>query len=149
MLRHLLVFLGIVWIIKFTKIQKKTDFIKQKQAGSASAVFNETCNALDLATVCENDCNVILNECFANSNGNYDQMHKCLREHEDCFSFCPCHYHCLHGCPCVRDEETEEISEHPYTNKTYDCQLDCKEAFENEAFICMNDCHTSACNVSF
>ncbi|CBY36367.1 unnamed protein product [Oikopleura dioica] len=127
MLRHLLVFL----------------------AGSASAVFNETCNALDLATVCENDCNVILNECFANSNGNYDQMHKCLREHEDCFSFCPCHYHCLHGCPCVRDEETEEISEHPYTNKTYDCQLDCKEAFENEAFICMNDCHTSACNCMF
>ncbi|CAG5080128.1 Oidioi.mRNA.OKI2018_I69.PAR.g9481.t1.cds [Oikopleura dioica] len=126
MLRHLLVFL----------------------AGTATAVFNESCNALDLAVVCENDCNVILNECIGNSGGNYDQMHQCLREHEACFSYCPCHLECPHGCPCVIDDNNN-IVDHPYTEKKYECELNCTETYYKEAEICMDDCHTRACACMF
>jgi hypothetical protein len=38
------------------------------------AEFNETCNALDLAVVCENECNTYLNVCVLAANGDVNKV---------------------------------------------------------------------------
>jgi hypothetical protein len=51
----------------------------------AHAFFNESCNALHLAEICEDECNTDLNICISSAGGNYDLIHNCLRDHENCF----------------------------------------------------------------
>ncbi|CBY35301.1 unnamed protein product [Oikopleura dioica] len=97
---------------------------------SAQAYFNESCNALHLAEICEDECNTDLNICIASAGGNYDLIHNCLRDHENCFQNCPCHAVCPHGCPC---------------NDKWFCENDCKDLYEDQAIQCTRLCNSDAC----
>ena len=91
----------------------------------AQAYFNESCNALHLAEVCEDECNTDLNICIAGAGGNYDKIHECLRIHENCFQSCPCHAVCPWGCPCTAN------------GKVWECENTCTDLYHDEAVLVM------------
>ena len=62
--------------------------------------YNETCNAPEQATKCENGCNRSGENCFLSCSGDSNCISSCVREYDQCLQGCPCHEKCPDGCPC-------------------------------------------------
>ena len=62
--------------------------------------YNETCNAPEQATKCENGCIRSGEDCFLSCSGDSSCISTCVREYDQCLQGCPCHEKCPDGCPC-------------------------------------------------
>ena len=77
--------------------------------------LNEACDDLDLARVCETDCQETNFECIMDCGDDTACVSDCNRNFVTCEESCPCFKNCYNGCPCNLNDYCENRCAYLYS----------------------------------